>query len=75
VRRQTTSNTYRNPLFVTLVELLGNASVVGSSKVAVPVEVRRIVPYAFITNIPQDFNVQDIVISPPLPDYSITLGY
>jgi hypothetical protein len=35
----------------------------------------RGVPYAFITNIPQDFNVQDIVISPPLPDYSITLGY
>jgi hypothetical protein len=33
----------KNPLFVTLVELLGNASVVGSSKVAVPVEVRRIV--------------------------------
>jgi Ca2+-binding RTX toxin-like protein len=35
----------------------------------------RGVPYAFITNIPQDFNVHDIVISPPLPDYSITIGY
>lgn len=33
-------------------------------------------PYATLSNFPQDFNVQtDIIISPPLPDYSITLGY